>query len=323
MTNEELSAISMNRFVDQITIVTDDVYGLISCLTKLFRLGPFTTRMICRKDFPDFSSAEFCYHEAVLPLSGGMEIKFVQPVFGDTIYQRFYNRFGKGIMGIRERVPDSLWDQTLDQIIRSGTEIAQECGEDQVWVDYTDVFGGFISLIRDSSPARVQSSGTAKICQICIVTNDVLKTAHDLSTLIKVGPWEIGNANTHTIPNMACAGYAEGTMGNAKFLIGISRYGNLEFELIQPISGPLPYFNFLNRRGIGFHHIKQQFPKEMLPEELKRLKKEGLKIALSGSIGPCSWYNWATEELLGFIYEMNDDTAMTQLPDGYDPYIVQ
>lgn len=95
-------------------------------------------------------------------------------------------------------------------------------------------------------------------------------------------------------------------------------------KLIQPQNGPLPYFAFLNRRGVGFHHIKQMLPtRQAYEQSLQRIKGLGLKTALAGKIGPCPWHNWATEDALGFVFEMNDNTELTSLPEGYDPYFVQ
>lgn len=52
--------------------------------------------------------------------------------------------------------------------------------------------------------------------------------------------------------------------------------GNIEVELITPLSNKSPVTKFLERRGEGVHHIA--FRVKNLPEVLKRLKSRGLQL---------------------------------------------
>lgn len=317
MTNEELRKISLSKKVDRITLVTDNIHNLMRYLTNCFHLDPWTVRRVSLGN-------GVIYNEAILPLAGGMELQAVEPVSGDSVYMNFLRRFGKGIMGVRERISAGKWEEYLARCAALGVR-TEKCADGHgVWLDLTDRLGGMICLIRDDSGISTAAGGHIRICQICIVTDDILRTAHDMSEVLQVGPWEIGKANNKTFQDLECSGYAAGRMPENSFLVGIVMYGSLQFELIQPQKGPLPYFAFLNRRGVGFHHIKQMLPtRQAYEQSLQRIKGLGLKTALAGKIGPCPWHNWATEDALGFVFEMNDNTELTSLPEGYDPYFVQ
>jgi len=52
--------------------------------------------------------------------------------------------------------------------------------------------------------------------------------------------------------------------------------GNVEVELIAPLSSASPVAKFLEKRGEGFHHLA--FRVKDLSDTLKRLKAEGLRL---------------------------------------------
>lgn len=317
MTNEALLAQSQKKVIDRITLITDDIFQFLRNMTEYFRVGPWHVTHCA-----DETGETIC-HEAIMPVRNGMEIQVVEPVAKGTVYADFYARYGCGIMGMRERVPEAEWDAMLSRFRNLGAKVIPDACADVVWVDLMDTMGAIMSFIKAESAIQPATGGTVNICQICLVTDDILKLAHNMVEYFGVGPWEIGKANNNTFTDLQCGGYAPGEMPDPDFLVGIGFYGQLQVELIQPNGGPVPYFGFLNRRGPGFHHIKQMLTKKGYNESLVRISDMGLRPALAGKISGCPWCNWDTEAMFGFVFEMNDDSTFDALPKGYDPYYVQ
>lgn len=314
MTNEQLMEISRNKKIDRIIIVTENVHKLTRQLMKYFQLENWNVKRLIQKN------GSICY-EAILPLAEKMELQIVEPVSGESVYMEFLEKYGHGIMGMRENIAPDQWEERLNECREQGIRIIESEDDDGVWLDVTEKLGGYMCL---HSGEEIADNGNVRICQICIVTDDVVRTAHDMSTLLHLGPWEIGKANNETFQNIHCGGYKAGKMPENHFLIGIGWCGSLQIELIEPQSGPIPYFSFLNRRGVGFHHIKQMLPsRKTYIESVRRIEEMGIRPVLAAEFVDMPFCNWDTENMFGFVYEINDPTEMKGLPSGYDPYFVQ
>ena len=96
-----------------------------------------------------------------------------------------------------------------------------------------------------------------KIFQICLVTDDIEKTVKAWVDIYKVGPWTISTFSNETMSDFKVGGKI--VEEPFEFQIAISQIGNIEMEIIQPIKGPNIYFDFLKRKGVGLHHIKEYF----------------------------------------------------------------
>lgn len=187
-----------------------------------------------------------------------------------------------------------------------------------VWADLTQELGGWFGFVRAGRSGRPQTEG-ADLRQFCIVVKDVKRAAEILYDVMLLGPTEIGKGNPKTIPNAKSGGCPDG-LPDFAFLAGMIFYDNIELELIQPVSGPLPYFRFLRDRDAGFHHIKVDLTAETWQPTLDRLDDLGISYVFQGKLGTCGFSNRDTEDLLGFVYELSDGAPMEALPDGYDPF---
>ena len=82
--------------------------------------------------------------------------------------------------------------------------------------------------------------------------------------------------------------------------------GGMEIEIIQPIKGDNIYWDFLEKHGPGFHHIKDVYPDEEIKEECRRLSGYEVRIMQTGWIDGDSHYYMSTEELLRMIVEFGN-----------------
>ena len=158
------------------------------------------------------------------------------------------------------------------------------------------------------------------IGQICITAYDTEKAAADLLHYIGKGPWEIGFINSHTSDYFISSEYDAEHFPDAEMRTGMGWLTNLEFEIIEPTKGPMPYYKFLKRHGNGFQHFKEILTPETFDAAVKDYQNKGIGIALAGKLGPCAFCNLDTEDLIGCVFELCDGNVMDKLPDGYGAY---
>ena len=94
-------------------------------------------------------------------------LQVVQPVEGDTIYQRYLDRFGEGICCVRERIPGQMWDTTLAKLESKGINIAQRMESPvckAAWVDLTDTLGILFEIITGESETPDPNCGAHADC---------------------------------------------------------------------------------------------------------------------------------------------------------------
>jgi len=120
-----------------------------------------------------------------------------------------------------------------------------------------------------------------KIFQLCFITDDLERTLKSWVEDLKVGPWKIitfdnnnGWENYHV--------YGKEVTEPFKVLIACSWFGDIEIEIIQPVSGPLIFQEYLDRHGPGFHHFKEQVKDEDFEKTLEEYKNRGIPVSQGG-----------------------------------------
>ena len=321
---EFLKSIGERRKIDRILLVTDDIFAYQERLKHFFGYVPGEVFRETEENIPDYviagADGRFANLCSVIPLAEGRELRIVQPVEGRSPYRLCLEQYGPGVIGLRELVAREDWGKWLEHIEQQGISVLARLGDYGLTLDLRSDLGCIIELLR-ADMEEEKGSSERRIGQVCIVTGDMHKTAEDMCRLLGLGPWEIGHINNLTSPTLNSSDYPAGSFPEADFLAGIAFCGDLELELIQPLKGPLPYFAYLERHGVGFQHIKETLSPERWDKTLADYAAKGIGVALGGKVGPCSWSNLATEHLLGSIYELGDGVLMTALPEGYGPYM--
>lgn len=321
---EFLRAMGENRRIDRILIVTDDVPIYQSHMQKYFDYSAGTFFCESEETVPDClldgKKESFTNYRINIPLAGGRELSVVQPVAGETPYHCYLEQYGSGVMGLRELVSAEQWKLWKAHVRDEHIPVIATQGDYGMTIDLRKELGCIMEILRDER-ADEKKPSARRIGQVCISTDDIHRTAEDMVRLLGIGPWEIGHINNRSADYLSSSDYRPENFPKADFLAGIAFYGDLEFELIQPLEGPLPYFDFLSRHGVGFQHIKEILTPTMWDETNRHYQGLGVPLALGGKVGPCSFANLGTEPLLGFVYELGGGVSMTSLPEGYDPYM--
>ncbi len=133
------------------------------------------------------------------------------------------------------------------------------------------------------------------VSQIGLVVRDLKRTEEYYTKIIGLGPFVRPDISFDQI-------YYRGRLANSKWLMSFCSLGSVEMELIQPISGPTIYEDFLLAVGEGLHHIG--FDVDDMEAKLSVCEKLGIKVIQSG-LGPSSWFAYLdTAETGGVTYEL-------------------
>ncbi|CAM1503630.1 Fc.00g012210.m01.CDS01 [Cosmosporella sp. VM-42] len=137
--------------------------------------------------------------------------------------------------------------------------------------------------LTSSSPGRIETDKSLKgflgnAIEICIVTQDH-KRAIDGLLRLGIGPWK---TYTFTPENTTNQTY-RGQPASFALKVCFAQAGNVVYELIQPLSGPTIFEEFLNKHGEGIHHVAYDCGGMPWEERLAGFKDRGFQVAQSGS----------------------------------------
>ena len=124
-----------------------------------------------------------------------------------------------------------------------------------------------------------------------LVVNNVDKTIEALTTILGFGPFTKVKYPPDNWSDEECKKANDGQPIEYSIMFAFSVVGNLEFELIQPLSGKSIWREFLDKNGEGVHHVR--FSVDEAAPVTDYLKSKGIN-RLVGGIGPRTG--------LGFVY---------------------
>jgi len=133
------------------------------------------------------------------------------------------------------------------------------------------------------------------LSQIGIVVKDMGKTIEYYEKVLGLGPF--------VRPDIT---YKEkryyGKPVNSEWTMSFCSLGSVELEMIQPITGPTIYHDFLQAKGEGLHHLG--FDVKDIEKKLALCEEMGIKI-IQGGQGATSRFEYLdTEAIGGVIFEL-------------------
>ncbi len=317
MSAARLQANSENRFFDRITVVTNRLEETAGNLEKLYGLKNWKLREESRGGFSERTAVAYL---------GNVELCLTQPLKGESVCSRYLTAYGEGLFCLRENVPPEKWEAELTRYKRLGVSVAQEDIDAEgvtVWLDTQAQLGGMLALHRDSEEAaetRRVLRNDRVLTQINVVTGDVDRTIHQLTELLEMGPWSIGTLNNQSVANPGLLVNGKLEAPEFHFQLGITVFANIEIEVIQPVKGPTVYQEYLDRHGVGFHHIKEIVPVDSWQSTLDGYAAKGIALSIKGGVGDTSFAYLDCEKLFGFVVELGIPVPPGRMPDGYNEY---
>jgi methylmalonyl-CoA/ethylmalonyl-CoA epimerase len=147
-----------------------------------------------------------------------------------------------------------------------------------------------------------------KLVQICYVTRDYKKTIKNWLDYLNVGPWTILSLSDKTTKNVKIDNKL--IKEPFEFFVAFSYIGDMQIEVIQPVTGPSAYTKFLEEKGEGIHHIKEKVDDVILKKVLDDYKKKGIDVIFSGQFDIDLFYYLDMESIIGSIYELGNSPVI-------------
>jgi hypothetical protein len=152
--------------------------------------------------------------------------------------------------------------------------------------------------------------------QICVVTRDFRRTMEGL-VRAGIGPWRVYTFGPETVSELTF----RGEPASYSMRLGIAFSGSMMWEIVQPLTGPNLYEEFLEKHGEGIHHVA--FTCQNIPwqERLAAFKSHGYELVQSGIwMGRVPYAYFDTEADTTTIFEIFDIPSDFVMPDPEEWY---
>ena len=106
----------------------------------------------------------------------------------------------------------------------------------------------------------IQGEKEGNIIQIAVVVKNLEKSIEKYAKVLGTRSWDIYTFSPGTgVRDFIWKGEV---VEDFKYRIAITSFGNLQWELIEPVKNVPIYEKFLKEKGEGVHHIKQKVNEE-------------------------------------------------------------
>ena len=155
------------------------------------------------------------------------------------------------------------------------------------------------------------------ITQIAVVVADMESALRSYTENLGWGPWSVFDYK----PPLLHDTVVRGEKVEYRMIGAETSVDGLGFELIQPVSGPSIYQEFLDAHGEGVQHIACMMHSQGDSDEFKRAwEARGAKVLMGGRIGDTiEFYYLDTEPMLKFVLESGSGHAIDLTPSRVYP----
>jgi methylmalonyl-CoA/ethylmalonyl-CoA epimerase len=149
-------------------------------------------------------------------------------------------------------------------------------------------------------PTELSNSFLGNLVQVCVVTRDHRRTL-DGFVRLGIGPWAIRTVGSSSLKNTTYRGQpAEFSMK-----ICLANSQNMNWEIIEPISGPSIYADFLERHGDGVQHLAFNCNGIKYEERVRQFEDRGYQAIQTGIIlGGIDFHYYSAEDDLRTVVEI-------------------
>lgn len=113
--------------------------------------------------------------------------------------------------------------------------------------------------------------------QICVVTRDFQKTMEGM-VRAGIGPWQVHTFSPDTVRDMTY----RGKPADYSMRLGLANSGSMQWEIVQPLTGPNIYEEFLEAHGEGMHHVAFNCNDVPWEQRMKDFADRGYSMIQSG-----------------------------------------
>ena len=138
--------------------------------------------------------------------------------------------------------------------------------------------------------------------QIALVVRDLDASVRSYWELLRIGPWTSYTLTPDILKDMTY----HGVPTEFSFRHALAWKAEVQFELVQPLSGPSIFADHLEAHGEGLHHVGIYVPNQ--PQAMRELEAEGYRCVQSawgfGAEGDGAFAYYKTDHPLATIIEV-------------------
>ena len=166
--------------------------------------------------------------------------------------------------------------------------------------------------MTDTAGLIVQPPTQMAISQIAVVVRDMEKSLKDYTENLGWGPWSVFDYK----PPLLHDTYVRGEPVEFRMIGAETHVGDLGFELIQPVSGPSIYQEYLDTYGAGVQPIACKKHSNQDSDLMKsHWAERGANVLMSGRIGETiEFYYLDTGPMLKWVLESGNGHAIELKP---------
>ena len=248
---------------------------------------------------------------------GKVQLGLFEPVSGNSIYSDFLAEYGEGLHHL-QFAADNVAEIT-QIMVEDGFPVLMSgrIGDGAfAFYDTADALKAIWGAVQPSkgispdyrypesetqaSPAKLK---VKRISQVAIVIKDIPTVVKNYWNILGIGPWLIFPWESPHIYNRR---YHE-KPASTREKIAIAEMRNVQFEPVQPVAGDSIYFDFIEERGEGLHHL-QFIVDEVdevsdVDEAVEVLAKEGFPCLQRANIGDTGTFAYIDIKPLHVIWE--------------------
>ena len=218
---------------------------------------------------------------------GDIDVAFLQPLQAGTVYARYREKHGQGMMALVHRVPTmAAMEQEEARLKKAGVAIliSGKFGAAGRYTLFDTSTEGKYALGLICNPegppddlknASVAGRDGNKVSQFAFVARDLESVS---KYWMRLGFPEM----SFTHPALWDLRY-HGGPGQFDAILGWQRHGKIVYEWIQPTAGPTTYLDHMEKYGEGLHHIALDV--RDIEQEKARWSKAGFPTTQSGAWG--------------------------------------
>jgi methylmalonyl-CoA/ethylmalonyl-CoA epimerase len=147
-----------------------------------------------------------------------------------------------------------------------------------------------------------------QLLQVCVVVRDIQKSMERYWEIFGIGPWEI---YTFAPPSLT-APTIRGKPEPYTMKLATAQVGSVQWELIEPLTGPSTYAEFLEEYGEGLHHVACLV--DDFDQTVAALAQHDIGVLMSGTWEGTTYAYMDTGKALGAIVELYKMPSDFEMP---------
>lgn len=304
--------------LNQVALMVNDVQKVAENYWKLLGIGPWDIFTLVAPTVFDESylgkPADYGYNVG-LCRSGPCQLELIQPLTGESMYKDFIAKHGEGLQHVQylantideAKKHVQLFANMGPPLLMDGyfgdgywayidTVSALKCVWEVVKMP-SSISAPHIRVPADPSqktPAKVKVKA---ITQVSLVVKDIQDTMTNYWNILGIGPWNIWEV----APPFAHDFMYKSKPANVTAKVGYAMAGEIQIELIEPVSGKSLYNDFIAKHGEGLHHLR--FLVDDIDKTTEIMNKEGFPTLMSGGLSDGGFAYYDTAGTLKCIWE--------------------